>query len=77
MSGGERDGLVVEVEEGVVTRLPLLTPAAPELERAGDPEIARVETDDLPAGVEDAAVPRPRPAQWKRLDLAQRRDSVL
>ena len=32
MPGGEGDGLVVEVQERVVVRLPLLVPAAAELE---------------------------------------------
>jgi len=61
VAGGERDRLVVEEQEGVVVRLPLLLPAPPELEGAGDPEVSGVEADDLPAAVEDAAIPRPRP----------------
>jgi CheY-like chemotaxis protein len=37
MSGGEGDGFVLEVQKRVVMRLPLLMPAASELECAGDP----------------------------------------
>src|SRR5260370_8544366 len=47
MPGGERNRLVVEEEECVVMRLPLLLPASPELERARDPEAAPMEPDDL------------------------------
>ena len=72
MPGGEGDGLVVEEEERVVVRLPLLAPAAAELERADDPEVACVEADDLPAAVKDAAVAGPGAAQRDRLDVAQR-----
>ncbi len=43
MSSGEGDGLVVEVKERVVMRLPLRLPAAPELERAGDPQVGYTE----------------------------------
>ena len=55
MTGREGDCFVVEVQEREVVRLPLLVPAASELERAGDPEIACVEADDLVARVKDAA----------------------
>ena len=71
MSGGEGDRFVVEVQERVVMRLPLLMPAASELERAGDPEVACVEADDLAAGVEDAAVARPRAPERDRFDVTQ------
>jgi len=74
--GGEGDGLVVEEEERVVVGLPLLAPAAAELEGAGDPEVAGVEADDLPAPVEDAAVAGPGAAQRKGLDLSQRRHAI-
>ena len=60
MSGREGNRFVVEIEECVVVRLPLLMPAASELEGAGDPEIACVEADDLVSGVKDAAVAGPR-----------------
>src|SRR6185437_8530918 len=50
-------------------RLPLLMPAPLELERAGDPEIACVEADDLVAGVKDAPVARPRTPERDRLDV--------
>jgi hypothetical protein len=40
--------------------LPLFMPAPLELERAGDPEVACVEADDLVAGVKDSPVARPR-----------------
>ena len=76
MSSGKGDGLVMEVEVGVVMRLPLLMPAAAGLERAGDPEVARVKADDLPARMNDAAVPRPGAAERDRLDVAHRRDAV-
>src|SRR3954447_8833624 len=76
MSGGEGHRLVVEEEPGEVMRLPLLPPPAAELERACDPEVARVEADDLPPGMEDAAVSRPGAAQRDGHDVAHRRDSV-
>src|SRR5207248_1802892 len=76
VSGGEGDGFVVEVQERVVMRLPLLVPPAPEIERAGDPEVARVKADDLPAGMKNAAVARPRTPERDRFDLAHRRDTV-
>jgi hypothetical protein len=60
MSGSERDRFVVEVQERVVMRLPLLIPAPSELKRAGDREVACVEADDLVTGVKDAPVARPR-----------------
>jgi hypothetical protein len=69
MSGGEGDRFIVEIEECVVMWLPLLMPAAAKLERAGDPEIACVEADDLVAAVKDAAVARPRTSKRDRLDL--------
>lgn len=50
-------------------RLPLLMPAAAKLERAGDPQNAGVEADDLVAAVEYAAVARPRTTKRDRLDL--------
>jgi hypothetical protein len=71
MPGRKRDRLVVEEQECVVVRLPLLMPAAAKLERAGDPEIACVEADDLVAAVEDAAVAGPRTPKRDCLDLAQ------
>src|SRR5579862_9765649 len=58
----ERDRLVVEVEPGEVARPPLLVPPASELERARDPEVARVEADDLAARMQDPAVAGPRAA---------------
>ena len=69
MSGSEGDRFVVEIQERVVMRLPLLMPASLELERAGDPEIARVEADDLVAGVKDAPVARPRTPERDRFDV--------
>jgi hypothetical protein len=50
-------------------RLPLLMPAPSKLERAGDPEVACVEADDLVAGVKDAPVARPRTPQRDRFDV--------
>ena len=58
------DRFVVEVEECVVMRLPLLMPAPAKLERACDPEIACVEANDFAAAMEYAAVARPRTAKW-------------
>jgi hypothetical protein len=69
MSGSEGDRFVVEVQERVVMRLPLLMPAPSELERTGDPEVACVEADDLVAGVKDATVARPRTPEWDRFDV--------
>jgi len=76
MSGGEGDGFVLEEEECVVVRLPLLMPAASELEDAGDPEITCVEADDLVPGVKDAAVAGPRTPQWDRLDVTRGRYAI-
>jgi hypothetical protein len=50
-------------------RLPLLMPAPSELERAGDPEVACVEANDLVAAVEDAPVARPRTPERDRFDV--------
>jgi hypothetical protein len=69
MSGSEGDRFVVEIQERVVMRLPLVMPAPLELERAGDPEVACVEADDLVAGVKDAPVARPRTPERDRLDI--------
>jgi hypothetical protein len=44
-------------------------PAPSELERTGDPEVARVEPDDLVTGVKDAAVARPRTPERDRFDV--------
>src|SRR2546428_7967345 len=76
VSGRERDCLVVEEEERVVMWPPLLVPAASKLERAGDPKIASMKTNDLSALVEDAAVTRPRAAQRDRFDVTERRHAV-
>jgi hypothetical protein len=76
MPRGEGHGLVVEEQEGVVMGLPLLLPAAPELQFAHDPQLARVETRDLVAFVQATAVARPRPAQRRGDDVAERRDPV-
>ena len=76
MSGGEGDGFVVEVQKRVVMGLPLLMPAASELECAGDPEIACVEADDLVAGVKDAAVARPRAPKRDRFDVTRWRYTI-
>jgi hypothetical protein len=77
MPSRERNRFVMEEEERVVMRPPLLVVAAPELECTRDPKIARVEADDLPAGVENAAVPRPRPSKRNRDDVTRRRHTVL
>jgi hypothetical protein len=50
-------------------RLPLLMPAPSELERAGDPQVACVEADDLVAGVKDAPVARPCTPERDRFDV--------
>jgi hypothetical protein len=57
-------------------RLPLLMPAASELECAGDPESACVEADDLVAGVKDAAVARPRAPKRDRFDVTRWRYTI-
>ena len=69
MSGSEGDRFVVEIQERVVMRLPLLMPAPSELERAGDPQVACVEADDLVAGVKDAPVARPCTPERDRFDV--------
>ena len=50
-------------------RLPLLMPAPSEIERAGDPEVACVEADDLVTGVKGAPVTRPRTPERDRFDV--------
>ena len=68
----------MEVQERVVTRLPLLMPASPKLERASDPKVARVEADDLVTGMEDAAIARPGTAKWdSRNDPSASHDFAL
>ncbi len=59
----------MEIQERIVMRLPLLMPAPSELERAGDPEVACVEADDLMAAVKDAPVARPRTPERDRFDV--------
>src|SRR6266568_1605750 len=76
MPSGEGDSLVVKVQERELMRLPLLMPAAPEFERAGDPQIARVEANYLPAGMQDAAVAGPCAAKRDGHDVPHRRDPV-
>jgi hypothetical protein len=51
---------------------PLFMPAPPELKRTGDPEVARVETENLATGVKNAAIPRPRTAKLDRFNLTHR-----
>jgi hypothetical protein len=51
-------------------RLPLLVPAVAELERAGDPQIACVEANDLAAGMQVAAVAGPCTPKRDRFDVA-------
>jgi hypothetical protein len=51
-------------------------PAASELERAGNPEIACVKADDLVPGVKDAAVARPRAPERDRLDVTRWRYAI-
>src|SRR5579862_3449947 len=76
MSGREGHGFVVEVQKRVVMRSPLLVPAAPELERARDPEIAGMKADDVAPGMQDPAIAGPRAAQREGLDLAHRRHPI-
>src|SRR5258705_10263639 len=57
-------------------RLPLLMPAPSKLERAGDPEVACVEVDDLAAGVKDAAVARPCTPERDRFDVTSWRYTI-
>lgn len=45
-------------------------------ERAGDPEVARVEPNDLLAAMKDAAVARPSTSERDRFDVTRRRDTV-
>jgi hypothetical protein len=76
MSGSEGDRFVVEIQERVVMRLPLLMPAPLELERACDPEVAYVEADDLIAAVKDAPVPGPRTSERDRFDVTSWRYTI-
>ena len=76
MSGSEGDRFVVEIQERVVMWLPLLMPAPSELERAGDPEVACVEADDLMAAVKDAPVARPRAPERDRFDVTSWRYTI-
>ena len=73
---GERHRLVVEEQIRVAVWLPLRTPTAPKLERAGDPEIACVKADDVVADVKDAAVARPCAPERNRLDVACGRHTI-
>jgi hypothetical protein len=72
----ERHRLVVEEQVCVAARLPLLPPPPAEFEQAGDPQITRVESHDLPLAMQDAAIARPCTAQLSRDDLASRRHSI-
>src|ERR1700693_1549599 len=74
--GSEGDCFIVEIQEGVVVRLPLLMPATAKLERAGDPEIARVKADDLVARMENAAVARPGTPEWDGFDVTHWRHTI-
>src|SRR3954454_24371127 len=76
MARSEGHGLVVEIQERVVVRLPLPPPSPAELEGAGDPEVARVEPDDPPPRMEDAAVAGPGAPKRDRHDVPQRRHAV-
>jgi len=74
--GRERNRFVVEEQKRVVPRPPLLLMAPLELQGARDPEIARMKPHDLPPAMEDPPIPRPRPPQRNRHDVARRRDAV-
>jgi hypothetical protein len=78
MTGCERDGLVVEVQPREVVRAPLLVPPALELQRAGYPQVARVEANDFAVGVQDAAVAGPSepPRVRRRLVFVSQADSL-
>src|SRR6185437_3955123 len=76
VAGGEGDRLVVEEERGPAVGHPELAVAAAEAERAGDPEVAGMETDDLATLMEHAAIAGPGTAQRGGDDLAGRGDSV-
>jgi hypothetical protein len=78
MSNSNRTGSNLRAVNGSspLVRLPLLMPAASELERAGDPEITCVEADDLVPGVKDAAVTGPRTPQWDRFDVTRWRYAI-
>ena len=76
VSGRERDRLVVEEEDREVVWLPLRQAPVPELEGAGDPEVARVVADDLTLCVQDAAVAEPGTTQGNRDDVTRWCDAV-
>jgi hypothetical protein len=59
-----------------VVRLPLWLPTPPKLEGTRYPEVAGVKADDVPASVEDAAVPGPCAAQRDGHDVACGHDAI-
>jgi hypothetical protein len=80
VTGGERDGLVLEEQWRVVPGRPLRDAPSTELENAGDPGDSDMVPDDLglAAGtaVQDAPVARPATAQVDGHDLAERGDPI-
>ena len=76
VAGGERDGLVVEEEQGEVVGLPLRKAPILEAQRAGDPEVTGMEAHHVVAAVEDASVAAPGSPQRDSDDLAERGHSV-
>src|SRR6202035_1904740 len=76
MSCSEGDRFVLEIQPREVMRPPLLVPASPELERAGDPEIACMEAEDLVAGMKNPAITRPGTARRDGLDITHGGDAI-
>jgi hypothetical protein len=66
----ERNGFVVEEEPREPAGAKELAVPAAKLERADDPEVGRVEADDLSTAVQTAAVAGPCAAQWDGHDVA-------
>jgi hypothetical protein len=72
MSGSKGDSLIVKKQVSVVVRMPLLLVASTELKCTGDPEVARVESNNLVSAMNDAAVSHPRASEGDRNDIALR-----
>ncbi len=77
VASGERDGLIVEEEPSESPRKPLLIPPVSEAQRADDPQVAGMKADDPAAVMQPAAIAGERTAERKRLDVSERRYSVL
>ena len=60
----------MEEQLGVMVRRPLLAPSVLEVECAGDPELARLVTNEIAPLMQPPAVTQPRASKLRRDDLA-------